>query len=30
MVARYSHLDPSHVVAVGDKLAARLSLGGKK
>lgn len=30
MVGRYSHLDPSHVVAVGDKLAERLSLGGKK
>jgi integrase len=30
MVARYAHLDPAHVVAVGDKLAARLSLGGKK
>jgi integrase len=29
MVARYSHLDPSHVVAVGDKLADRLNLGGK-
>ncbi len=27
MVARYSHLDPSHVVAVGDKLAARLGVG---
>ncbi|MBZ0145035.1 MAG: site-specific integrase [Rhodocyclaceae bacterium] len=26
MVARYSHLDPSHVVAVGDKLAARLGV----
>lgn len=26
MVARYSHLDPSHVVAVGDKLASRLGL----
>lgn len=30
MVARYSHLDPSHVVAVGDKLADRLNLGGAK
>lgn len=30
MVARYSHLDPSHIVAVGDKLADRLSLGGRK
>jgi integrase len=29
MVGRYSHLDPSHVVAVGDKLAERLSLGGR-
>lgn len=27
MVARYAHLDPSHVVAVGDKLAARLGVG---
>lgn len=30
MVARYSHLDPSHIVAVGDKLADRLKLGGTK
>ena len=27
MVARYAHLDPSHVVAVGDKLATRLGVG---
>lgn len=26
MVARYAHLDPSHIVAVGDKLAARLGV----
>lgn len=26
MVARYSHLDPAHVVSVGDKLAARLGV----
>jgi integrase len=26
MVARYSHLDPSHVVSLGDKLAARLGI----
>lgn len=26
MVARYAHLDPSHVVAVGDKLAAQLGV----
>jgi integrase len=30
MVSRYSYLDPSHVVAVGDKLADRLRLGGMK
>jgi integrase len=29
MVARYAHLDPSHVVAVGDRLADRMRLGGK-
>lgn len=27
MVARYAHLDPTHVVAIGDKLAARLGVG---
>lgn len=27
MVVRYAHLDPSHVVAVGDKLATRLGVG---
>lgn len=27
MVARYAHLDPSHIVAVGDKLATRLGIG---
>lgn len=27
MVARYAHLDPSHVVSIGDKLAVRLGVG---
>jgi len=30
MVARYSHLDPAHVVAMGDTLAEKLSLAGRK
>ena len=27
MVARYAHLDPTHIVAIGDKLAVRLGVG---
>lgn len=27
MVARYAHLDPSHVVSIGDRLAAKLGVG---